>query len=124
MTGSCTDNAGNSSGPAASAAFNYDDTNPVVTGTVSPNPVVLNGAATVSANATDNLSRVAGAPTCGAVNTSTVGAKTVTCSALDNAGNTGSVVIPYSVIFNFHGFFQPVDNNGVFNVVNAGRAIP
>jgi hypothetical protein len=29
-----------------------------------------------------------------------------------------------TVIYNWSGFFQPVDNNGVFNVVNAGRAIP
>jgi len=27
-------------------------------------------------------------------------------------------------VFDFHGFFQPVDNDGVFNVVKAGQAIP
>jgi hypothetical protein len=35
VSGSCTDNAGNSSGPAASAPFKYDNTDPVVTATPS-----------------------------------------------------------------------------------------
>ena len=53
-----------------------------------------------------------------------VGSVTATCSgALDNAGNTGSASVTYSVVYNWSGFFQPVDNNAV-NVAKAGSAIP
>ena len=60
----------------------------------------------------------------GSVDTSSIGTKNITFTAVDNVGHTTTKTCPYSVIFAFHGFFQPVDNNGVFNVVNAGRAIP
>jgi hypothetical protein len=50
--------------------------------------------------------------------------KSVTLSATDNVGNSASTGCAYSVVFGFHGFFQPVDNNGVLNAVNSGRAIP
>ena len=45
-------------------------------------------------------------------------------TAKDNLGNTATKSCSYSVIFNFHGFFQPVDNGGVFNGVKAGQGIP
>ncbi len=50
--------------------------------------------------------------------------KSATFTATDNVGNQSTKQCPYSVIFNFHGFFQPVDNSGVYNMVNSGRAIP
>ena len=124
VSGTCTDNAGNPSATTASAAFKYDNTDPAVTASVSPNPVVLNGAAIVTKSATDNLSGVVGSPLCGALDTSSVGPKSVTCTVSDSAGNLGSTIALYGVIFNFHGFFQPVDNSGVYNSVNSGRAIP
>jgi hypothetical protein len=123
VSGSCTDNAGNSSAPASSEEFDYDDTDPALSPTVTPNPVFLNGSATASPNATDNLSGV-DSSSCDPVDTSTVGAHSVSCTATDNAGNTSVAPAWYSVVFNFQGFFQPVDNGNVFNVVNAGRAIP
>ena len=43
VSGSCTDNADNSSGPAASAAFDYDNTDPVVTTTLSVPPITTVG---------------------------------------------------------------------------------
>jgi hypothetical protein len=61
---------------------------------------------------------------CGAVPTNSVGDKTVSCSATDLAGNTATVNVPYRVIFNFAGFFQPVDNPPFINQMNAGRAVP
>src|SRR6185295_9418541 len=64
------------------------------------------------------------AQSCGAVNTSTVGAKTVTCTATDNAGNIATASAPYQVIFNFTGFFDPVKNLPIMNQMNAGRAVP
>jgi len=48
----------------------------------------------------------------------------VTFSAVDNADNTDTKNCSYSVIYNFSGFFRPVDNLPVLNVAKAGSAIP
>ncbi len=122
VSGSCTDQAGNS----ASTTFGdiqIDKTNPTLSPTVSPNPVFLNGTATVTSGAADALSGLA-SQSCGPLDTSTVGSKSVTCTATDNAGNTNSANASYSVIYNFTGFFQPVDNLPMLNSVKAGQAIP
>lgn len=121
-TGTATDNANNS----ASVSFGpiqIDKTAPTLSPTVTPNPVYLNGSATASANATDSGSGIA-TQSCGAVNTSTVGTKTVTCTATDLAGNTAVANAQYRVIYNFTGFFQPVDNPPTVNQMNSGRAVP
>jgi hypothetical protein len=57
------------------------------------------------------------------IDTSSVGHKSFTVDAEDNAGNTATVTHYYSVIYDFDGFFQPIDNDKL-NVVQAGRAIP
>lgn len=59
-----------------------------------------------------------------AIDTATVGAKTFTVNAADNAGNTSSSEVSYRVVYNFSGFFQPVDNLPFLNVANAGSSIP
>jgi hypothetical protein len=63
-----------------------------------------------------------------ALETGSVGLKTATApegTSKDNVANDSpSVSCGYSVIFNFSGFFTPVDNNGVLNVANSGQAIP
>jgi hypothetical protein len=99
-----------------SLSFKIDATPPVLAPSVSPNPVLLHGSATASPNATDNLSGVASA-SCGAADTNSVGAKTVTCTATDVAGNTASASAAYNVIYNFSGFSQPVDNPPTLNRV-------
>ncbi|MGH9531006.1 MAG: kelch repeat-containing protein [Terriglobales bacterium] len=101
VSGSCTDNAGN--GTNGSFSLKYDATAPVLNPVVSPNPVTLNGSATASANATDNLSGVA-TQSCGAVNTSTEGPHTVSCTASDFAGNSASASASYSVVAANSGF--------------------
>lgn len=53
-----------------------------------------------------------------------VGTTTVTATATDSAGHTASATFKVSVRYNFAGFFQPVDNLPMLNVVNAGQAIP
>jgi len=65
----------------------------------------------------------------GALDTSSVGGKTVTVTVFDRAGNQASATLHYSVNYVWSGFFQPVDNPGtgsapVFNVAKAGSAIP
>ena len=52
------------------------------------------------------------------------GQKTVTISVTDKDGGVGSSSTIHKVIFNWSGFFQPVDNLPTLNSVNAGRAIP
>lgn len=55
-----------------------------------------------------------------------VGVFTVTCSgAEDQAGNqAGDVQVSYRVVFDFNGFFPPVNNPEMVNNVKAGLAIP
>jgi hypothetical protein len=60
----------------------------------------------------------------GFVDTSSIGTKSVTFTAVDNAGNLGTKACSYSVIYNWTGFFRPVDNLPTFNQVKAGSAIP
>lgn len=52
------------------------------------------------------------------------GTTTVNATADDHNGHTASCSFHVTVLYNFTGFFQPVANPPVFNVVNAGRAIP
>ena len=94
---------------------------------------------TASPNATD-ASGIA-AQSCDAVDTSSVGRKTLTCTATDNAGNTASVNVPYVVGFGFASVspadgatfkhtsaisvsFQLVDANGVVSDTEAAALVP
>lgn len=60
----------------------------------------------------------------GLVNTNSVGTKNVTFAAVDNADNSDQKICPYSVIYDFKGFYRPIDNGGVLNVAKAGSSIP
>jgi len=108
VTGTATDKAGNT----ASVTFGpikIDKTSPALSVTLSPNPIILNGTATILTNVTDNLSGVNnGALTCSNVNTATVGMKSVSCSVSDNAGNKATTTVQYQVIYRFEGFLSPV----------------
>ena len=53
-----------------------------------------------------------------------VGATTVNASADDGTTTPSTCHFKVIVQYDFAGFFQPVDNLPVFNVVQAGRAIP
>ncbi|HSJ85664.1 MAG TPA: VCBS repeat-containing protein, partial [Anaerolineales bacterium] len=106
VTGVATDRAGNS----ASVSFgpiNIDKTPPSLSVSVSPNPVVLKGAAQIVTSAGDNLSG-AGSVSCSNVDTNTVGAKSLTCNVADNAGNAATKSVSYQVIYKFVGFLQPI----------------
>jgi hypothetical protein len=58
------------------------------------------------------------------IDTSSIGEKTFTVGAADNANNTASVTRTYRVIYNFTGFFQPVDNWPTENTMKAGASVP
>jgi hypothetical protein len=116
VSGTCTDTAGNTSDPA-SFALTYDGTKPTLTPSVSPNPVPLNGTATATPNATDGTSGLASS-SCATVVTSGVGAKTVSCTATDHAGNTNTATASYTVAYKVCLLYDPAKS------VNAGGVIP
>jgi len=60
----------------------------------------------------------------GTVDTTTVGTKTLTFTAVDYASNSVSMICSYSVQYVFSGFFSPVDNQPTVNLAKAGQSIP
>ena len=137
--GKAVDNAGNASAEVECDYFVTEHTPPVVefdeSGAYScpATALILGSAGEVHWTAYDPEpgSGVAdGYPTSGSIvlDTSGVGSKTATVAAgtvQDNAGNTSlSVECDYSVVYDFAGFFRPVDMGGVVNSVKAGSAVP
>jgi hypothetical protein len=106
-----------------------DATAPVVTvtGVADGAEYLLGDVPTAGCETTDVMSGVANAATVAVTGGTSlgVGEFTATCSgAVDNAGNTGSASVTYRVVFDFAGFFRPVDNPIVVNKVKAGQAVP
>lgn len=58
------------------------------------------------------------------LNTTSAGVKSVTVNAADNAGNTSSANVNYTVVYNFSGYFAPVNNPPVVNTGKANRTYP
>jgi hypothetical protein len=58
------------------------------------------------------------------IDTASVGSHTFTVNAADTAGNTASKSVTYQVVYNWSGFFQPIDNLPTVNSAKAGSAIP
>jgi hypothetical protein len=118
-TGTCEDTSGNVASDTQSG-IKIDKTAPTLAPAVSPNPVTLNGSATVAANASDALSGL-DAVSCGSVDASSVGSKTVSCSAADKAGNSASASANYNVQYASsgmcygglgHAVLQPINTDG------------
>ncbi|MGW9166014.1 PxKF domain-containing protein [Agromyces sp. NPDC055658] len=130
--GTAVDNAGNPSAEASCTYTVVDVTPPVVLLACPTGPVLLGAVAEATWTATDEAggSGVAEGYESGsiALDTSSVGTKTATAAegaARDNAGNPSAAVsCEYSVIYDFAGFFRPVDMGGVVNSVKAGSAVP
>lgn len=118
------DVAGNA-GAVVSAQFMVDQTPPAVTCPTSAPVFLLNEAGgTVGASVTDEGSGPTSAIVSVPANTSTVGAKSASLTGSDVAGNTTTVACPYIVTFMFVGFLEPIENDGILNLVRAGQAIP
>lgn len=100
-----------------------DATAPTLTPAVTPSTVMLNGSAAASPNADDATSGVASA-TCGALNTASVGAQTVSCTVTDNAGNQATKTASYTVAYQFGTFSAPIAGGTTLNVAKAGQTIP
>jgi hypothetical protein len=130
--GDCTDKAGNvASTPVTVSDINIDETKPsiVITTPGDGDIYFLNSAHAANWSCLDFLSGLDGSCTSTTANganvdTSTLGSKSYTVSGTDLAGNTNSVTHTYSVIYNFTGFFQPVDNLPSWNSAKAGQSIP
>jgi VCBS repeat-containing protein len=95
LTATCTDLAGNSG--SASYALKIDTAPPVLAPAVAPNPVMLGGSASASANATDTGGSGVSTSSCGAVSTAALGSFSVVCTATDVAGNSASMSPSYVV---------------------------
>ncbi|MDQ3678473.1 MAG: PxKF domain-containing protein [Actinomycetota bacterium] len=125
-SGKATDNAGNVS-TATTGSLKVDATNPTVAITAGcpTGQVILGSSQSITVTAADGHSGLVSDPS-GTVtlDTATVGAKTKTITIEDKVGHTSQAVCAYSVVYNWSGFFQPIDNSGVYNQVNAGRTIP
>jgi hypothetical protein len=108
-----TDAAGNISAPSNVVTVKIDKSAPTwnLDPVVSPNPVLLNGTATITSSATDSISGLS-SQNCGPLVTNSVGTKSVTCTAVDNAGNTVTRSVQYRVIYRFDGFLQPINDTG------------
>jgi len=123
-SGTCTDNAGNVSGPASVTDINVDQTAPVVsvTGFTDGATYIVGDAPTVACETSDALSGVAtsAAP---AVSGGPLGLVTVNCDgAEDLAGNTATASATYTVAYDFCGFQQPLLSP--VQVFKAGSTVP
>ena len=138
-----TDDVGQSA--IASATVNVINVAPTVsTPTVTPEPSIQDSSATASATFSDpgpdapftctvnygdgsgDLPGTVSVSTCTGPSHSysTIGAYTVTINVTDKDGSTGSNSTTHAVVFDFSGFFQPVDNVPSWNKAKAGSAIP
>ena len=112
--------------------YTFDDVPPTITMTTPPEGAVYTlGQVVLADYACDDGAGGSGVASCvgdvldgTALDTASVGAKTFTVDATDNAGNPASATHNYSVVYDFSGFFPPVDNPPVFNSAKAGSAIP
>jgi len=77
---------------------------------------------TPTGTADSNIVTVTTSPVSGSV--FAAGTTTVNVTATDGEGNTDTGSFTVTVLHNFSGFFQPVDNLPVLNVVTGGQAIP
>jgi hypothetical protein len=124
-----TDWAGNTvaAGAVTSPSFKIDKTAPVVsvTGVANGATYILGAVPAAGCSTVETLSGVKTATTL-SVSGGPIGSVTATCSAAtDNADNTGSPAsVTYTVSYHFDGFYAPVDNGSVLNVVKAGQAVP
>jgi hypothetical protein len=103
-----------------------DATDPTVQITGCPTTDVAQGSTqSITVTASDAHSGLATNPSGNvSLDTSSIGQKTKTVTAVDNVGRTATKTCTYTVIYNWTGFFQPVDNAPTLNVVKspAGKA--
>lgn len=131
ITYNASDPAGNAATPVTRTVNVVDTTPPTINCpanivvTLPPNSTAVSMPVSYAVTASDSCSssvNVTSSPPSGSV--FPVGTTQVNATATDAAGNTSSCSFTVTVLYNFTGFFSPVDNPPVLNTVNAGRAIP
>jgi hypothetical protein len=122
-SGACSDNAGNSADSASVNDIDIDKVAPSVSCNAAS--FLLNQPdAEVSGAISDGLSGPLNASESAAADTSSAGAKSVSITGYDNAGNSTAKSCSYAVGYGFSGLFAPVDRPNTVNVSKAGQAIP
>jgi hypothetical protein len=124
VTRSVSDLAGNTASDTVSG-INIDKTAPTITINSPTDTLYIIGQPVVADwTASDSLSGISSASGTVAsgmtIDTSTVGSKTFTVTAFDNAGNTGTLTINYNVGYAFSGFLTPVPDSQY----KIGRTVP
>lgn len=102
--------------------INIDSTAPTITGIADGQTFVSGSDVTISCSDPQPGSGLAECTNGGAVDTSTVGTFTTTVTATDNAGNSTSRTLHYSVV-GFSGFSWPV-RDGQWNTVEPASVVP
>jgi PKD repeat protein len=121
VTGTATDRAGHAS-TASVAGLLVDLLDPTVS--CGAAPVFLVGASgVVSATVQDQASGPVASSVSAPANTSSPGARTAILTGRDRAGRSTTVACPYSVQYQFDGFFSPVSNDRP-NTLRAGQTLP
>ncbi|HEX8501085.1 MAG TPA: immunoglobulin-like domain-containing protein [Pyrinomonadaceae bacterium] len=125
LTYTATDLSGNT-GTKTRTVNVVDTTAPAVTLNGADPLTVTLGSAFVDpgATASDSCGGPLPVSVSGSVNTGVIGTYTLTYSATDASGNTGTATRTVNVVYNFAGFFSPVANLPTFNSVKAGQSIP
>jgi hypothetical protein len=129
-SGTVMDLAGNESA-LGSKTVQVDATKPVLSISCPSILVIKGSAASASWTASDAHSGLAtGLSGTVALDTGTVGSKTASApTAADNVGLSNDASCTYRVIYDWNGFFQPIDNldangNYVLNKAKAGSTVP
>lgn len=127
VTCNATDTAGNAATPTTFKVTVKDTIPPVVTAPANVTVVATGLLTTVpygTATAADAVgveSLTNNAPTAGFL----VGTTTITWTAKDAAGNTGTATSTVTVnAWTLAGFYQPVEMNGIWNTVKNGSTVP
>ena len=121
ITGYANDKAGNTG--SASYIVNLDKTAPAISVEYTEK-VILKSISALKWSASDALSGLK-TPDSGtiALDTSTVGPKTVTITSVDLAGNETTKTVNYRVVYSFLGILQPINTDGS-SVFKLGSTIP
>jgi hypothetical protein len=120
----CVDKAGNTAKKTLSPV-KIDKTAPTLAPSLPATEFLLNAVVSATPNASDALSGIASA-TCDPVVTSQAGGFSVSCTATDNAGNTTTKSVSYTVKspLSFGGFLSPIASAPTLNAVKAGSSVP
>jgi hypothetical protein len=122
VAGLAVDHAGNEARDSL-AGLRVDLSDPVVACAGAPSFLLGESAARVKATVSDAISGPATAELANAVSTTVIGGFATTFTGRDAAGLTSAAACAYRVIYDWTGFFAPVENGG-FNARQAGSSVP